>query len=318
MAVTVYRSTDASAPSLTGTAGSMITVLTACLVSGYGTQLSSGWTVPYTGASLASYRAATGNRRWLHVNDASATDTRMIGYEDMTAVTTGTGMFPTTAQLSGGTFVNKGIAGAVARPWIIVATGSCFYLFLDGTLAAGTDLTATVAGQSFMFFGDFISNRPGDQYNTALISPRLVAGAGATSTFPMLCNPSAYTANGGHWMARAYTQIGASTTFGKATRAGIVSSSFTIGAGGGDFPDPITGNMNLSYVDIIEQTGGTATQVSRRGRFPGLWAPLHTLPGTSMDTFNGAGDLAGKTFMLINGFYASTPGRFAIEISDTW
>ena len=38
MAVTVYRSTDASAPLLTNSNGSLIAVLRACLVDGYGSK----------------------------------------------------------------------------------------------------------------------------------------------------------------------------------------------------------------------------------------------------------------------------------------
>ena len=39
MAVTVYRSTDTGAPALyTDSAGSLITILDACLVNGYGSQ----------------------------------------------------------------------------------------------------------------------------------------------------------------------------------------------------------------------------------------------------------------------------------------
>lgn len=318
MAVTIYRSTDASAPSLTGVAGSMVTVLNGCLVTGYGAQPAAGWTTPYTGTSQAAYRAPSGKRRYLYVNDASTTDARVIGYEDMTAINTGTGLFPTTGQLSGGLYFNKGIAGVIARPWILVATGTCFYFFADGGLAAGLDLTATTAAQSVMFFGDFISNRVGDVWNTSLICSRTVAGAGATSAAGQITSPTVFAVHPGHYIARAFTQIGAAIGFSKGTRAGIIGATLAVGAGGGDYPDPITGNMNLSYVDIYEQTGGTAAQVSRRGRLPGIWAPLHTLPGSSMDTFTGTGDLAGKTFMLINVFSSSSPGRLAVEISDTW
>ncbi|WP_297486902.1 MULTISPECIES: hypothetical protein [Pseudomonadota] len=40
MTVTIYSSKDASAPALTGIAGSLVAVLDACLVNGYGTKMS--------------------------------------------------------------------------------------------------------------------------------------------------------------------------------------------------------------------------------------------------------------------------------------
>ncbi len=40
--VNLYQSTDASAPILTGSAGSLVTLLDACLVNGYGTKAGRG------------------------------------------------------------------------------------------------------------------------------------------------------------------------------------------------------------------------------------------------------------------------------------
>jgi hypothetical protein len=41
---TIYRYTDTSAPTVNGTAGSLITLLQACLVTGYGSKSGAGWT----------------------------------------------------------------------------------------------------------------------------------------------------------------------------------------------------------------------------------------------------------------------------------
>src|SRR5574337_1914064 len=100
MTVNVYRSSDASAPVLTGQAGSLITVLDACLISGYGSKSPAGWAKPYSGTNLAAYRAATGNRFYFRVDDSGTVEARISGYETMSDVNTGTGQFPTTAQIS--------------------------------------------------------------------------------------------------------------------------------------------------------------------------------------------------------------------------
>ena len=55
--VTVYRSTDTNAPQLTKTAGSLKTVLKACLVEGYGSQPALGWDMPYENGMKAVFRS---------------------------------------------------------------------------------------------------------------------------------------------------------------------------------------------------------------------------------------------------------------------
>lgn len=314
MPVTVYQSSDPSAPVLTGAIGSLINVLSACLVTGYGSQPGAGWTMPFSSSNTIVYRAGGGNQRFLQVVDSIATDARVVGYENMTGPTSGTGPFPTASQVSGGLFIHKGVAGSVPRPWIIVATEYCFYAFIDGSLTT-SDLAGTGSTQSFTFFGDFISNRPGDIYNTALIS-RTTSGTAAGAIFGVMAAGASYAALAGHFIARPFTQLGSSITCTKGARNGIAAS--TIGASGGDFPDPITGNMNLSPLDLFEQTGATISQFARRGRLPGIWAPLHTIPGASMDTFSGTGELAGRTFLVLTCMNSSTTGRIVVETSDTW
>ena len=70
MTVRVYSSTDASAPVLTGQVGSLIAVLDACLVNGYGTKTAAGWTKPFADASnTAVYRSGSGSRAFFRFFD---------------------------------------------------------------------------------------------------------------------------------------------------------------------------------------------------------------------------------------------------------
>src|ERR1700692_1964892 len=108
MTVTVYRSTDASAPVLTGSVGTLLTVLDAVLVNGYGAVSAAAWTKPFSNASnVGCYKnsATDGTGFCLNVNDAGpgsggAREARMTGFETMSALSTGTGQFPTSAQLT--------------------------------------------------------------------------------------------------------------------------------------------------------------------------------------------------------------------------
>jgi hypothetical protein len=146
MTVRVYRSTDASAPVLTGQVGSLIALLDAVLVNGYGALSAAGWTKSFSTTNKAAYRQnATGANNtaapmYLYVDDTgpgagAAREARACGFETMSAITpTGTGQFPTAALSTigvGTVVIRKSVsADAVARPWTIVANGQTIYLFM--------------------------------------------------------------------------------------------------------------------------------------------------------------------------------------------
>jgi hypothetical protein len=56
MTVRVYKSSDASAPVLTGAVGSLVALLDACLVNGYGALAAAGWTKAFTAANKGAYK----------------------------------------------------------------------------------------------------------------------------------------------------------------------------------------------------------------------------------------------------------------------
>jgi hypothetical protein len=59
MTVRVYRSTDASAPVLTGQVGSLTALLDAVLVNGYGALSAAGWTIAQTTTNKRGYKQNT-------------------------------------------------------------------------------------------------------------------------------------------------------------------------------------------------------------------------------------------------------------------
>jgi hypothetical protein len=310
MTVRVYYSTDASAPVLTGVAGSMITVLDACLVNGYGAKAAAGWTKPFSGTNLAVYRGSTGDRFFYRVDDTAGQTIRHRGYETMSDVNTGTGLFPTEAQVSGGLwYVKSSTANSTARPWIMVATEQSFYFFADSI-----NTSQFTGNYNQMFFGDIVSYKSGDVYNTLIC-----ANSSNGSNSPLLSiTVPIDTSIPGHFMARSHTQIGASITAGKhqadSSRGGSAS---VIGVPGAimPFPNPVSGTLDVSPILVYENA-----VLAVRGILPGMWSTHHSFSAfTNGDTFTGTGDMAGKTFLLINGVNnGGSQGRAAIEISDTW
>ena len=172
--VTIYRSTDRSAPTLEGVNGSLVALLDACLVNGYGSQSAAGWTIAYTTTNKRVYRNSTtdGTGFYLSVDDSGpggggAREARMTGFQAATGIGAGTGQFPTSGQLGigiGAVVCRKSTsADSTVRAWTLIADDTVFYLFTETG-----DLTSPVLPSLFMF-GDFFSYGSSDAYRCLIV-----------------------------------------------------------------------------------------------------------------------------------------------------
>lgn len=318
MTVTVYRSSDASAPVLTGQVGSLITVLDACLVTGYGALGAAGWAKEFTATNKAVYRAAAGNRMRLRIDDTFGNESRAVGYETMTTVDAGTNAFPTNVQLSGGMYIRKSnTADATARPWVIVATEKAFYFLPDSAGANWLTAPAVSSLSGQFYFGEFQSFKSGDLYNTMIIGAD-TSGTNLCQLGQLVTSGPTHSNGSSHYLARSYLNTGTSILCSKRALYDVTSSPI-IGYSGGyypPFPDIVTNDMMISPIVIYEPSAGNQSVI--RGMMSGLWAPLHQTPGAHADTINGSGTTAGKTFLLFDTAMGSTNGRGLLEISNTW
>lgn len=314
MTVRLYQWDDAGAPTLNGTAGSLISILDACLVNGYGSKPAAGWSKPFSGTNAAAYRAGGGTQSYLDVVDTSTTATKLRGFVTMTALGAGSDPFPTVAQASAGSYFYKSADETTARPWVLVADSKRFYLFGASaqTTAEGMQASSNLSTNHAMFFGDIVSYAPSDSYSATLIAS---ASSGPTSSMFGAVDPGGDATSLGHYIARDYTKTGSSLNCCK-TASGRANAN-ALGFAGGSYPSPVHGGIDLEPVFVSEP----ATRATR-GHMPGLWNPIHTRPGTPMDTFTGkAGTpIAGKTFIILPVVYSSTSsnGHCCLEISDTW
>ena len=313
MAVTVYRSTDAGAPLLTNSNGSLIAVLKACLVDGYGSKASAGWTAPFTGTNLIAFKeGAGGNNRYLRVYDGG-TDAwgyrvaNVRAYEAMTDVSTGTGPCPTLGQVSGNGATLSYFQAGRSTPnvsWIVVATPSFFHLIVE----QGDNNSYP----EYMAFGKFISDLAGDTFNEVLLAGS-VPGAG------WLGYSDNYTF--GTWVMRSDTgalgAVSSSLLTDARTAATTTASVHGVGSTFTPYPDRVRGGLLQSQAAIF-------CDGYRRGRVPGLWEQHHvpTAVGGHRTTWTGAtGALAGKQFQLFGPLAALAVGYSAhvvLELSDTW
>lgn len=315
MTVRVYRSTDGSAPVLTGQVGALIALLDACLVTGYGSATPAGWTKPYLDTNIAVYRMGAGNQRYLRIDDSNAQDSRVHAFIDMTSVSDFTSSFIAgTISSATGLAVKKSItADATVRAWVIVATETAVYLFLEPAQANLWRFIATnsSSGNGQLFFGDFISYKPGDIYNTALIGPTsTTVGNGYLGA----ASNQISSAISGHYIAKSYLNL----SFNGCHKGipGSYHSSSAMGATSVLFPDPLTGGMQFSTIELVEIVpgGGFLT----RGRMPGVWTSLNNIPVLQGYEIPGTGILAGKTLLTIAVWSTSNQGRMFIETSNTW
>lgn len=153
----IYMSSDANAPVMNGTLGSLVNVLNKCLVAGYGDRTPAGWTMPFSNIeeTKACFRnnATTGTGFFLRVDHStSATTPTLKAFENMSDVDTGVDEFtPSTYSVTASTS-----SGATARPWVLIADDLFFYLVVSMKQAV-FPINYTTRYCSFLVFGDINS-----------------------------------------------------------------------------------------------------------------------------------------------------------------
>lgn len=322
---TIYSSTDGSAPSLTGEANSLNTVLRAILVDGYGAKAAAGWDEPVaTSGNCAGFRNVDGSSCVVHVNDNGPNGTstykeaRITGWETLSTVGTvgtGTGQFPTPAQslTTGFVAVRKSTAAsAVARSWLCFADAYTFYFFA---------LTGDAANTYFGFgFGDLYAYSANDTKNCVIYGRNAENSGTATNDRfgNMFIGWSAATEEG-QWAARPWGGVGTSTwvyklgVFGVQTHQVSAYPQYISGAIAAAYNGP-DNTLRMSPIYIGEQG-----QV--RGEMRGIYQVCH--PGSSFSNgqvLTGAGDYAGKTFQIVKwvaAYNSATESFFAVETSNT-
>ena len=273
--VTVYRSTDTGAPQLTNTAGSLKTVLKACLVEGYGSQASLGWEMKAEDTTSAVFRS----------KDPKATNT------GLQIKNTGTS-YAEPAMLvepAGLDQAKKVVANADRRfqywrspltsnKWMLIGHSRAFALLVKGTIRS-----------RLFWFGDFPSTAAGDTGNCAMFYT-------SDGTYNQMSNssymaPQVLGANGGAGntkfvLARSYTGIG----------MGVVAilSSLCATYQRQSFPDLITNGLSISECYLHELLDDGANRVPLRGLLPGCYWCANNLSSvedwTDMSNFVGSDD----------------------------
>lgn len=263
-----------------------------------------GWSKEFSGTNLAAYKssnvAATACR--LRVDDTGTQSARVVGYESMSDVSTGTGPFPTATQVSGGAYWWKSdAASAATRSWVLIGDDRAFILWVGwSTNAAGYTLTT--------FFGDFVSKRSPDAF-ACMLSGASVAPTNSLQTSDLqYSNTSAV----GVWLPRAYFAIGSSVAGTKSAyfNPSHGPSAASGAASGITFPNPADNGIYLVPMYVVETS-------SLRGVIPGIYyCPMNVSTGVFVqrERLTGITGLSGRALRaLIN-----SVGPAFIDVTGPW
>lgn len=283
-----------------------------------------GWEKTYTGTNLAVYRSLdmTSTRSLLRVDDTGTTNARVVGYEAMTDVNTGTGPFPTGTQLSGGLYWPKASdTSSTARGWTVIADGKTFYLHTN------TVTTNAGNGGSIVGFGDIAAFKSGDSYCCQLLgttSDVANNGAGSVETYNYNYN-NGQTAVG-LFLPRSYTGLGAAVCCGKRPENYGIADGIVGGVAHVQWPNAADNALVLSRVVVSEYP--TTSLHTLRGNLRGLLAPMQNC-GTSFgwrDKIDGQGDYAGRKLLVVKGNSGpaesasgnASPGCVFFDVTGPW
>ena len=285
-----------------------------------------GWTRPSLGGTnpgtnITAYlpQAVTGYPRFhLRVDDSGGTaggvkEAAVRGYETMSDINTGTGLFPSVAQAATGLCWRKSTTtpiDATLRPWVIVGNGRTFYLVVN------SDASLTL-GRGFCGFGGFESFKTGDQYNCFINgwAGFNTTTQATTGTGLAWGHTAVFSVTGGAFAARGLVQAGAPVILGNFV--GLTNGAFGLGAintGLLAYPAPADTGVWFQQPMIFESAITMA-----RGRLPGFYSHLHvSFPSADGDRISGVGNLTGAVLVCVSITNSSTQGQVHIDTIGPW
>lgn len=289
-----------------------------------------GFSKVFAGTNKAVYRSndISSRRHFFRVVDAGATsggprEAQIWGYEEMTDVDSGSGMFPTSGQHQYGYFWQKSdTADSTGRHWVLVTDGKTFYHFAYimsqvNTTYAYNSLTSVGTNMSAVGFGDLISFREGDAHASFITghstpnqfsstqycglfhqSETIDAPASVSTSQPCIILARDFTGVEGGKIARLFA-TGLSSTIGQTVYLA--------------YPHLIDNGFYMAPTIVVQ---GAPSLI--RGRVPGFYEPMHSvcLPNTTI--IENVQGYVGRKFMMLYGKHGSGSAACLIDITGPW
>lgn len=246
-----------------------------------------GWGTAFTATNQRAYRAASGLRHYLMINDNSNTNTCIVrAFTAMSAVTTGTGPFPTAAQSD--TNLRWARPDPTAFPSTTISPGSTYD---DSWVLIGDDkrffigICITNPGwRDWYGFGEFQSYKPADAYNSFIMGHCNLDGSDTLAISSNAPNVSLTSITNQGTDAYYSSPLAVARAHGQVTQSymcglypgfnnqNVVAANILGGVPPAGTSSPISAGIELCLLDITEFNG---TYQYRRGRLPMLmpWTP---------------------------------------------
>lgn len=266
-----------------------------------------GWNKPFSGTNLAVYKSASaqGHGQFFRFADTAVEAARIIGYENMTAISTGTGLFPSAAQFSGGFYVGKSdeTSGTNASPYSIFSDGRLVYIMTQPSYHSSVVQARSVG---LTIFGDMIPESPaGDPYAT------ICAGAPEATWFNVGSTYVLDYASTNYAVACPRDRSGAGTS----SRGCLLNVGNTLGSA--SLPNPVSGAPYLS-INVYRDT----TSDYPRARLPGLLHGVNSYAELILDSLSICEVYGGKAYLVNygnNGTNNSSGSRLVlVDITGPW
>lgn len=298
---TIFRSTDAGAPILTGTAGSFAALMDAVLVSGYGVGAEAkaplGWVRAFSAGHKRAYRnslASGGTGFYWRIDDSNAMYVLNSGFHSMTGVDAGVDEFA-----AGGNGWSKSVtANTTPRDWVVIGNDRSIYIFVRN---GGGGLRYTG-----YFVGDYTCLNKAYAFNFGITNTKVAAPAAGIMRSSLLSASNAYGVFGA---ARSFN--GAVVGADMQPRTSLITNQADLGgAGAAPYPYPTTGAMLVSRV-MLNSAGYLF------GLLPGMWAPEHAGVLTAWTEYSDIAGVPGGRWLAVEA-QAGVVAQGLLRIDAAW
>lgn len=260
--VTLYTSEDTAAPRLTHAAGSLKTLLKACLVTGYGAKPAAGWQAAFEENNKIALRCADPKspQGYIRIDNTAAGYADVQVYTAMGGLDAGEAVFAQPQRL----FVSE--TSSKTRKWWLIACPRGFAFFGEGRNG----------GCRYLYFGDFPTLAAGDNGNMLCFG----AFGGNFSAHIIPAGFNSYS-NGSAYLPallKSYDGLtrGATSILHSAAAALYNSSNYFA-----DYPSPVSGGFSAFPVFIMENSNNRRVP---RGLLPGVSAIAERMAAVPVGT----------------------------------
>lgn len=290
-----------------------------------------GWQWLFSGTNKGVLKALSpeANGHVFRIDDNDAQVVRVVGYESMTDVDTGTAPFPTVAQRNGGGYWFKSIlANATAVRWSLYADHRCFFL----CIAHYSSTNAGFLNHLIYGFGDAIPLAPGGDPYATFVGHNWggpAASGNTYTTYGCLSSTSTLTTYGTSMARAAGGAAGGQLTLTRQYTGDAISMPCYSGIAGS--LGSLTGSVDGKLITSRRFFAASVSSQIPRADMPGLLS----LPQSGIyqqildgDTLDGAGDFAGRVLRAvrtggqntfdINSNTAGSSGAALFDVTGPW